>query len=197
MNAKSLSLLVKKYPFSAVCAVLALLFAILYYYRSTGIEDLNGVLSQKNTEARKLKTNIANSAQLKEQLELLQAANEKVVQRLMRESDLAANQQYFYKIESETGIKLTDLRPGGASSQTQARGTAVKPLYPPVPYTCAIQGNYTQILQFLRKLENGEHFVRILSANLGLAGGGASGESANTADPALTLVLSVEFLGKS
>jgi hypothetical protein len=197
MNVNSLSLLAKKYPFSAVCAVLALLLAILHYYRGNGIGEINSALALKNTEARKLKTNIANSTGLEEQLKLLRAANGKVVERLMLESDLATNQQYFYKIESETGVKLTDLRPGGVGSQPQGRGVAAKPLYPPVSYTCSVQGSYHQIILFLRRLEDGDHFARILSANLSLAGGNVADAATNLADPSLTLILTVEFLGKS
>jgi hypothetical protein len=196
MNAKSISLLAKKYPFSAVCVVLTLLLAGLYYFRGTGLDDINGALAQKTSEARRLKTNINNSTQLNEHVELLRTANKKISQRLMRESDLAANQQYFYRIESETGTKITDLQPGTNVSQPKGRGAAAKLLYPPVPYTCAVQGSYGQILRFLQRLESGDHFVRIVSANVGLAGGTSDGAS-GSADPLLTLVVAVEFLGQS
>jgi hypothetical protein len=196
MNSKSLLLLAKKYPFSAVCAILCVLLVGLYYYRGSGVEDINGILAQKTSEARRIKTNINNSAQLGEHVELLRTANEKIGQRLMRESDLATNQQYFYKIEAETGIKITDLQPGGAVGQVRGKGASVKLLYPPVPYTCAVQGNYGQILQFLRKLESGDHFMRVTSATISLAGGASDG-AAVSADPLLTLVLAVEFLGQS
>jgi hypothetical protein len=151
---------------------------------------------QKTTESRRLKSNITNSAQLKEHLAALELANSKVSQRLVRAGDLATNQQYFYKIESETGVKLTDLRPGSGPIQPVGKGAVAKALYPSVPYACSVQGTYGQILDFLRKLEEGEHFQRILSANVSLSGG-SSDDAASAADPMLTLVISIEFLGQS
>ncbi len=160
------------------------------------MDNINSALAQKTSEARRFKTNINNSTQLIEHVELLRTATKKISQRLMRESDLAANQQYFDKIESETGTKITDLQSGVNVGQPKGRGLPPKLLYSPVAYTCAVQGSYGQILKFLQRLESGEHFVRIVSANLSLAGGGSDGAS-GSADPMLTLVLAVEFLGQS
>jgi hypothetical protein len=64
-----------------------------------------------------------------------------------------------------------------------------------VPYACTVQGTYDQLLNFLRRLERGEHFQRIKSANVSLAGG--SGDDASANDPTLSLTIAIEFLGQS
>lgn len=196
MTTKDLTALAKKYPFSAICGGLSLLLAAAFFYRQSALPEAESMLAQKTTESRRLKSNITNSAQLKEHLAALESANAKVAQRLVRAGDLAGNQQYFYKIEAETGVKLTDLRPGGNPASAAAKGPVAKTLYTSVPYSCAVQGTYTQLLDFLSKLEAGEHFQRILSANVSL-GGGSADDAAGSADPVLTLVIAVEFLGQS
>jgi hypothetical protein len=195
MTAKDIPVLAKKYPFTAICGSLALLLAIAYFYRQSALPEAESLLAQKTAESRRLKANITNSVQLKEHVAALEAGNAKVTQRLVRAGDLATNQQYFYKIESETGVKLTDLRPGASVGGAAGKATPAKGLYSPVPYSCAVQGTYSQLLDFLQKIENGEHFQRILSANVSL--NGSSPEDAVSADPILTLVIAIEFLGQS
>jgi len=195
MNTKELTAGMKKRPFTAICGVLALVLAGTYFFRHGSIAESEAVLEQKTTENRRLKGNVANSAQLKDQVDALEDASAKIAQRLMRAADLAKNQQYFYKIESETGVKLADLRPG-ATAAPAAGKAAPKTLYSSVPYTCTVRGTYPQLLDFLRKLERGEHFQRIKTATISL-GGGTGEDDASSADPTLSLIIAVEFLGQS
>jgi hypothetical protein len=193
---KAIPALIKKYPFSAGCASLCFSLTFAFFYRQSEVPELDSIFDAKTNESRRLRGNIINSAQLTEHLETLVLANAAVDKRLMRAADLATNQQYFYKIESESGVKITDLRPGSSSPQTTGQSVNVKGSYAAVPYTCAVQGTYSQLLNFLRKLENGEHFQRIVSTNASIAGGGGD-EVDNLVDPVITLVISIEFLGRT
>ncbi len=199
MTTKDLSVWLKKHPFSAICAGLSLVLTAGYFFRQGSVPEAEGLLAQRTTESRRLKSNITNAALLKDHVAALVDANAKVDQRLVRSADLARNQQYFYKIEADTGVKLTDLRPGSGPAAGPARPAvgAVKKHYSTVPYTCTVQGTYSQLLAFLRKLEQGEHFPRILNATVN-AGAGAGGEdTASEADPVLSLSIGIEFLGQS
>lgn len=195
MNTKDIAVWLKKHPFSAICGGLSVLLVAVYFFRQGDVPQAEALLAERTTESRRLKSNIANAASLKEHVAALEDANGKVAQRLVRAADLAKNQQYFYKIEADTGVKLTDLRPGGTGTSGAAKPAGgVKKIYSTVPYSCTVQGTYSQLLAFLRKLEQGEYFPRILSATV-TVGGGA--DDAAAADPLLTLTIGIEFLGQS
>ena len=97
--------------------------------------------------------------------------------RLIRASDIGINQQYFYRLETESGVKLVDLRQG-------ARGTP-KGGTVPISFTVSAQGDYAQVLAFLRALENGAHFCRVQS-------GSCSGPRKGP----VTVALNLELLGR-
>jgi len=194
MNTQALIAKLKKHPFSTVCGALAIVLLVVYIVRRGAVPEAENQVAQKTTESRRLKNNIAHSAQLKDDLAALEDATAKIDQRLMRASELAKNQQYFYKIEAETGVKLLDLRAGGTSSGAPAKN-APKTLYSAVPYTCSLQGTYGQLLAFLQRLEQGEHFQRLVTGTVSVATGNT--DSGNVADPVLSMVIVVEFLGQS
>jgi hypothetical protein len=198
MTTKDLSVWLKKHPFSAACAGLSVLLVAGYFFRQGSVPEAEALLEQRTTESRRLKANISNSTALKEHVAALEDANAKVNQRLVRSADLAKNQQYFYKIEADTGVKLADLRPGGAAAPGARPAAAAGPKkhFSTVPYTCTVQGTYSQLLAFLRKLEQGEHFPRILSASVSVSGGGGE-DTASEADPVLSLTIGIELLGQS
>ncbi|ATC64510.1 hypothetical protein CMV30_11410 [Nibricoccus aquaticus] len=196
MTTKDLSVWLKKHPFTAVCGGLSLLLTVVYFFRQGSVPESEALLAERTTESRRLKSNISNSASLKDHVMALVDANRKVEQRLVRAADLAKNQQYFYKIESDTGVKLTDLRPGGSIVSTAAKPVAgPKRHYSSVPYSCTVQGTYSQLLAFVRKLEQGEHFPCILNATVNVGSG--SEDDASSADPILTLSIGIELLGQS
>lgn len=197
MTTKDISVWLKKHPFGAVCGGLSLLLAAGYFFRQGSVPEAEALLEQRTTESLRLKANITNAVSLKDHVTVLEDANAKVDQRLVRAADLARNQQYFYKIEADTGVKLMDLRPGGApSSSVKPAATGPKKHFSTVPYSCTVQGTYSQLLAFLRKLEQGEHFPRILSASVGASTGGGE-DMASEADPVLSMTLGIEFLGQS
>lgn len=197
MTTKDLSVWLKKHPFTAACAGLSLLLAAGYFFRQGSVPEAEALLEQRTTESRRLKANISNGTALKDHVAALEDANAKIDQRLMRAADLARNQQYFYKIEADTGVKLADLRPGGAAAPgARPAAAGAKKHFSTVPYTCTVQGTYSQLLAFLQKLEQGEHFPRILSASVSMGGGGGE-DAASEADPILSLTIGIEFLGQS
>jgi Tfp pilus assembly protein PilO len=194
MTIKDIPVLLKKYPFSATCGLISVVLAGGYFFRSGSVPEAEVELKNKTEESRRLRANISNAAQLKEHFDALNEANQAVSGRLMNAADLAKNQQYFYKIEADAGVKLTDLRPGSAAVLPGGK-PAPKTFYATVPYASTVDGTYEQLLSFLRKLEAGEHFQRIVSANVMLGGQGA--EEAGAIDPILSLTIAVEFLGRS
>jgi hypothetical protein len=153
---------IKRNPVSITCAVLSLALGAAIYFRSGAIPAERALLEQKSAEGERLAINIKYGNQLKEQLDELTAASRAIDARLLP-SQLGIKQQYFYKLEADTGVKLVSLSPGGPSP-TQVKNFVT------VPFGVSVQGTYPQIIDFLRRVENGPHYSRVLSAMVGKTG---------------------------
>jgi hypothetical protein len=174
---------VKKSPVSVGCAVLSLALIIAAYFRWDYKAEAAALLEQKSTEAARLSANLKNAGQLKEQYDSLLASEKEIESRLIRASQLTTNNQYFYKLESETGVKLLDLRAAGL---TAAQKKDPPKGYIPLSFQVSVQGEYAQVLKFLRQLESGAHYCRVLTASCAVG---------QDRDALLTLTLNLELLG--
>ncbi len=174
--------LIRKNPISLGCGALSLLLAIGSYLRMEALPDAEAELTQKSAASERIALNIKHAAQLKEQAESMVAANAAIDKRVIRASQLGNNTQYFYQLESATGVKILDLRQTTATVAKPAKGT-----YAPVSFAVTVQGSFPQILGFLRQLEGGAHYSRVLTAT-------CSTNAAARASP-LTLALTLELLG--
>ncbi len=186
---------VKKNPMITGCVALSVLVAGGIYWRSDEIPDRTADLQKKSAEGQLLAANIKNAAQLGEQLKAATDANKEIDTRLVRVGQLANNLQYFYKLEADTAVKLIDLRQvAGAPRNPKDKE---KPLYQPVIFNLSVQGAYPQVFDFLRRLESGTHYCRIMTATFAPVSGNA--ENSSGAGPArsdvIALTLSLELLG--
>jgi Tfp pilus assembly protein PilO len=175
---------VKKYPILVASGILSVAILLGMYFRAGELPAATAKLDEVTTLGERLKLNVVNSAQLEEQRAALAAANERVTTRLVRASELAKNQQYFYRLEAETGTKYNDLRQLPPGPTVKGGGNS----YVAVPYQLAVVGNYTQLLTFVRRIEGGIHYPRITGATL-------TRESSDINSPALVLNLNLELLG--
>ena len=182
MTSEEQMAVMKKNPITVACGVLSLLLAVGIYFRSGAIPEAEAELAQKSGESEKLALNITNSAQLKEQLDDLVTANKALDAGIIRASQQGANSQFFYKLESDTGVKMVDFRQTTANVTKPAKGN-----FAPVAFTVSVQGTFQQIVQYLRHLENGAHFTRVMTASI-------SGNASQRNSP-LTLSLTLELLG--
>lgn len=179
--------LVRKNPVGFICGALCLVLIGWGYYRMDALPEAEAELERKSAEADRLANNIKHSAQLKEQLDIAVKASKAINDgRLARASELATNLQYFYKLEADTGVKLIELRQNQVTKPKTGN-------FSPIPFSVAVQGDYQHLIEFLRRLENGIHFCRIMSATLAasVASGGEDLSSANL----LTINLQIELLG--
>jgi hypothetical protein len=174
--------LIRKNPISLGCGALSFLLAIGSFLRMEALPDAEAELTQKSAASERVALNIKHAAQLKEQAESMVAANAAIDKRVIRASQLGNNTQYFYQVESATGVKILDLRQTTATVAKPAKGT-----YAPVSFAVTVQGSFPQILGFLRQLEGGAHYSRVLTAT-------CSTNAAARASP-LTLALTLELLG--
>ena len=188
MTGSDLLALLKKNPVGVGCGALALLLGGAGYYRSGGLPTAETELEQKSTEAQRFAANLKNSAQLPEQLATLTAADKEIAARLVRAGQLVDNTQYFYRLVADTGVRLADFHQNPPSSSTK---NAAKGAHIPVGFGLTVQGEYVQLLTFLRQLEGGAHYCRLLTANLTAPAASETGRST-----ALTLTLTFDLFGQ-
>lgn len=175
--------LVKKNPIGIGCAVLSLAIGLTLYFRSGALPETEAILEQRTAEADRHAANIKNAAQLKEQFEQLAEANKEIDNRVVRASQLGLNNQYFFRLETETGVKLVDFRQGALATKA-ARAT-----YSTVAFNVSVQGEMPQIVTFLRALESGAHFCRVTTATVNQASGASARKGL------LTMSLTLDLLG--
>lgn len=158
----------KKYPVLVVCVGLSIAFSLLLYLRSDLSAQQQAELDRLTAEGKRYRDNVSNSSQLQEQLDFMIQANQAVKTRALNPDGLAENLQYFYRLESETGVKYRDLRPG-------AKAVAAKDAtYVPISYAVNVDGTYAQVITYLKHLEQGAYFCRITSASASGSGANAS-----------------------
>lgn len=181
--------LMRKNPVGFACGLAGVILISAAYFRSDAVPEAATELEAKSAEADRLAANIKHSAQLKEQVELLTTVAKQIdTTRLVRASELATNLQYFYRLEAETSVKLLELRQNQVLPAKEKKGSFIA-----VPFTVGAQGDYPHLLEFLRRLEGGTHYCRVLSATLAAAVGGGGEEAAGGG--LLTINLQIELLG--
>jgi len=191
MNLAIIKTTFKKHPVGSVATIVAVAVIAAWFYRHSIMSDMQLDFEGKNNEAERLAANVSYSAQLEEQLHALEEANRVISGRLVNPQDLAINLQYFYKLEAETGVKLLDTRP--ANLPSGKANASIKGGYKPVQYAVSLQGSYTRVLTFLRRLEQGNCYCRVVSAACSQASGGQGKLESDD----VTLSLTVEILGKA
>jgi len=154
--------LLKKNPIITGCAIVSILLVGAIFYRADAIPLAQDELDKTTAEAARYEANLKNASQLEDQYQNLVASTAQIEARMLRVDALAINQQYFYKLASETGVALKDPSQGKPSGKY---GTFVA-----LPYTLTLEGSLAQVLTFLRRLESGEHFARTMSASLAPSG---------------------------
>lgn len=160
MTGEDITALLKKHPVGSVCALLCIACGVIWYFRGDAVELARSELEARSAEDQKIATDVRNAHELPQHLESMQAAAKQLDDRLVRVTQLASNLQFFYRLESETGVKLLDVRQNPLPT---VKGAA-KSLYLAVPFTVSVQGSYKQVMDFIGRLEKGQrvsHFSSV------------------------------------
>jgi Tfp pilus assembly protein PilO len=171
----------KRRPLLFVCGALVVGLALAVYFRLGVRDEVEAKLAEREKVLLRLSNNAKFSAQLDNQLESLRKANAKIADGALRVGELARNQQLFFRLEAETGVKLLDLRQLAVAAPAK---NATPPTYVAIPFNLTIQGDYAQIMNFLLRLDREATLARV-----------KSGTISRPADGAQSLALSVELLG--
>jgi Tfp pilus assembly protein PilO len=149
--------LARRFPVTVVCGGLIVIFSAALYFRSSALAEAEALYQERLTEGQELLANVANGLHIEEHVNDLTEATATIEARLVRQAELARNLQYFYRIESETGVLIRDLRQG---SPPPLRPNTPRPIYVGIPYSVSVEGSFAQVLTFLRRLETGQSFYR-------------------------------------
>ncbi len=155
----------RRYPVLCAAVLISILLATICFYRADTLIDQQAELEKLQAESSFFRANIANSSQLQQQVDFLAQAKVAIAKRAFRAESLPLNLQYFYKLETDVGIKYLDLNPTGrtpAAATKQGAGVS----YIPLNYRVSVQGSFNQIITYLRCLEQGAYFCRINSASV-------------------------------
>lgn len=175
----------KRSPYPVYGTLVAVILLGFGAFRYMGTDATHAEVDQKTSDAQRLRKNVINSVQLEEHLNELKQANQQVLSRVARASDLAGNTQYFYKIQAESGVREVSLSPDSKGAPKKQGNAA----FTTVAFTSVVEGKYDQILQFAQKLEGGAWLGRVngFSVRQLLASDGKG-------DPVLSATIRVELL---
>lgn len=171
-----------KYRFASICGAVALLIGGFAGYRHLSLGESRELLDVRSAEGERMQANVSNSAMLKEQTEELANINRQILARSVKPENLGQNLQYFYKIESATEAKTTEVK------QTYSPKAAQKSAYIQVPYSISLQCDFIAGLDFLRRVEKGEHIARVTNVVV-------TSSSEATAANIVNMSINLELLG--
>lgn len=181
LETKTIVAAAKRRPALFICGGLVLALGLLTYFRLDVPEEIETRLAEREKELTRLSNNVRFSAQLDAHLQALQQANATIEAGALRVDDRARNQQVFFLIEADTGVKVMDLRQ--LASPAPAKG-APATTYAPIPFSLTVRGDYSQLIDFLVRLDRGATLSRVTSAT-----------SAQPTEGAQMISLTVQLLG--
>ena len=155
----------RRYPVLSAVMLLCIPLAAIGFYRSDAIIEQQAELERLQVESSLYRSNIANSSQLQQQVDFLAQAKAAIAKRAFRAESLPLNLQYFYKLETDVGVKYLNLNPTGRTAAAAVKPSATNS-YVPLNYSASVQGSFQQIITYLRCLEHGAYFCRINSASV-------------------------------
>lgn len=189
MTALKVPNFIKKQPVAVVCALVCVGLAVAIYFQKGALVAAQADLDDRTSQGKHYKENVTNASKLDEQSEAMTQAIEAIEARLVHADRIPTNKKYFYEIQSKTQTKLTGLTQSGVTPSSKSIS---KTSYVGVPFAMNVQGTYPQILDFMRRVENGEHFSRLQGLLLSHAGDVENGPAHA---PTLSLSLNLELLG--
>lgn len=136
---------------------LVLLLGAVSFWRSDALEAAEKQLATKQILGNRLGRNVKQAAQLPEQAAALTAARQTLEARILRGAEIGPHAEFFYRLEREAGVKLTELRP--QPIPPAPKGAAPRVI--PVPFSLSLQGAWPQVLGFLELLESDDRYVRV------------------------------------
>jgi hypothetical protein len=181
MNTKDLVEKIKSHPIPFISGFVILASLLALYFRMDVIGDLETQYEEISAQGELMTDNLLKGGKIEEDLKSLQVLTEDIESRLVDPVELAKNLQYFYRLEGETGAKISGLKQNRVEKNGKDRS------YVGVSYSVDITGRFGVILAYLKKLETGPLFCRINSFS--------TNRSQNGPDYEVNAAIELELLG--
>ncbi|HCR31336.1 MAG TPA: hypothetical protein DIV79_15120 [Opitutae bacterium] len=166
MSFQGIAAFVRKNLVIAISAIVIVGSMTLYLIHKDKKSLLDSEIDQVNNRISSMLKNIKNSKGLEEDIESIEGKIEQLNERMFQAQELATNYNYFFNLEDETGVKVSDLKQVGIAEEEvdPKKRRMPKPVvnsYEKIRYHLKASGNYTEVVNFLRKLEGGPSFYRL------------------------------------
>ena len=171
----------RRQPVLCSCGLVALGLLLSLYFRMGDREAVETVLAEQTKVRNRQSANIKYGVGLDAHTERLRKVNAELASDSLKVGELALNQQFFLRLEADTGVKLLDLRPLPVAAPAK---DAPANAFVPIGFSLSVTGTYDQLIAFVTRLEEGATLGRVLN-------GGLAGSDTGTQ----TLSLTVELLG--
>ncbi|HLP07240.1 MAG TPA: type 4a pilus biogenesis protein PilO [Opitutaceae bacterium] len=175
-----------RYPLALASAGVALLLAGVTAFRFSSLDEATTELESLRSDAQKAERNVRNASGIEQHLEVLTKNVGRLESMLIGVDDVSGNQAFFYRLETNTGVRIVVLRPGGA-----AKDAAKTASYVPAGFNVVVQGSYAQIVAFLGALEDRERLYRLNDFTIQRASDQQAGGG-----PEVALNLNLQLLAK-
>lgn len=195
---ESLLVLMRRYPWCVVCAIVTLLCGGATWYLLSDLDGLAEPYARSEKDYKDMLDLTKGGLTQRQELETVTAATRRIYENLVLD-ELADNYQYFYKFEEQAKAHLVELH------QLNSPSTDTSPLFRRVPYTLRVTGTYEQVAAFLLALETGPRLAKITTFTISRSAGagkdtgsrgGGDGPADASAPSAVVLDLALEMLGK-
>lgn len=174
----------KKRPVLVVSVGLIALCLVGYYLRSDEAEVLQARLDELQKQEARLQANVTNEPKLDDQLAELQRVGKDIRGRMLNTADKAQSLQLFLNLETASAVR-SEMNPGQITPLSKTSN------YVSAAFNVTITGTYRQALDYLRRLEGVEQFVRFGDMTMRLPTG-----SNGSADSTTSLNFGIEILGQ-
>lgn len=162
MELSEISKNVLRYPVLLVCGILAPIFLLVVVMRSSKTDAFEQEIGTLERQWRQMQVNIERSFNLETDVQAIAHGAGEIQQRLMRETAIAANSEFFYRIEAESGASLQNFNIGNAGDgNNMAAGIGRLQHFQVLPFTMVVQGEFAQILRFIDLLKAQAYVVHV------------------------------------
>ncbi len=156
--------LIKKHLVIFISLLFIVVSLFFYLFHLDKMEVLDSEYERLTKTRSGMLLNLKNGDTFEEDISTLQGLLENIDSRLFDHKELAANYNYFFQIESQTNVKLSDLSQfnleESANKSKKGKKNEEK-LYSSLKYELGVAGTFAQLLDFLRNLEGGSAFFRL------------------------------------
>lgn len=169
MNSSAIIAKLRQYPVAFVCAIILLLLLVAFFMRSGVSDELALREADLNSRIRTIDENIKNSKDLKQHTEKLTAMVEQIDGDgvLFKRYERAININFFYSLESEAGILISNIAQLPAPDPIYAAGGPRQlDRYSTLVYNISLTGSFSGLLKFLHALARVDPLIRVADFNV-------------------------------